>query len=88
MFELSDLKQTKVYQEALAEGEEKGVILGRQQEGVNFVVLLLNARFRELPQSSIDQIQKLSIEQLENLGKALLNFASEEDLRQWLDKAS
>ncbi|QGZ91364.1 hypothetical protein GQR42_19475 [Microcystis aeruginosa FD4] len=25
MFELSDLKQTRVYQEALAEGEERGL---------------------------------------------------------------
>ncbi len=28
MFELSDLKQTRVYQEALAEGEERGLERG------------------------------------------------------------
>ena len=84
MFELSDLKQTKVYQEALAEGEEKG----RQQGESSLVLRILNARFRELSPSLTEQIQGLSIEQLENLGEALLNFASEEDLRQWLEQNS
>ncbi len=78
MFELSDLKQTKVYQEALSEG--------RQQEGANLVLLILNSRFPELPSSITEQIRGLSVEQLENLGKALLNFGSEEDLRQWLEE--
>ncbi len=102
MFELNDLKQTKVYQEALAEGEEKGIVLGRQQgeeRGIelgrqlgrqqgeaNLVLLILNSRFGELSPSAIEQIRSLSIEQLENLGRALLNFDSEEDLRQWLEQ--
>ena len=97
MFELKDLKQTKVYQEALAEGEEKGIKLGRQQgkeKGIklgrqqgeaNLVLRQLNSRFREIPPSLIEQIRGLSIEQLENLGEALLNFGSEDDLRRWLE---
>jgi predicted transposase/invertase (TIGR01784 family) len=31
MFSLSDLKQTKVYQEALEEGKEEGIEIGQQQ---------------------------------------------------------
>lgn len=73
MFELSDLKQTKVYQEAFTEGES------------NLVLLQLNSRFPDLSPSLTEPIRGLSIEQLENLGKALLNFGSEDDLRQWLE---
>jgi flagellar biosynthesis/type III secretory pathway protein FliH len=64
MFGLSDLKQTRVYQEALAEGEERGIEQGIQrgieqgiergiqrglQEGERLVVEnLLRVRFGEL----------------------------------------
>lgn len=92
MFNLSDLKQTKVYQEALAEGEDlgeqRGILQGRQQEGVNLVLRLLNSRLGKIPSSLIEQIRRLSIEQLENLGEALLDFGSEGDLIQWLEQNS
>ncbi|MGK7954376.1 MAG: DUF4351 domain-containing protein, partial [Crocosphaera sp.] len=78
MFELADLKQTKVYQEALGEGEQKGE--------AKLVLMLLNTRFQDLSPALTEQIQGLSTEQLENLAKALLNFGSEGDLRQWLQQ--
>ncbi len=78
MFELADLKQTKVYQEALGEGEQKGE--------AKLVLMLLNTRFQDLSPALTEQIQGLSTEQLENLAKALLNFGSEGDLRQWLEQ--
>ncbi|EAZ89506.1 Rpn family recombination-promoting nuclease/putative transposase [Crocosphaera chwakensis] len=74
MFELADLKKTKVYQEAFTEGE------------ANLILLLLNTRFPDLSPILTEQIQGLSTEQLENLAKALLNFGSEADLRQWLEQ--
>ena len=74
MFELADLKKTKVYQEALAEGEAKLVL--RQ----------LNSRLGEVPQSLTEQIRGLSVEKLEDLGEALLDFTRETDLRQWLEQ--
>ncbi|WP_013325658.1 Rpn family recombination-promoting nuclease/putative transposase [Gloeothece verrucosa] len=78
MFNLSDLKQTRVYQEALTEG--------RQQEGFNLVLRQLNRRVGQISPIEIEQIQALSIEQLENLGEALLDFSSVEDLRRWLEE--
>ncbi|ACK69690.1 conserved hypothetical protein [Gloeothece citriformis PCC 7424] len=84
MFNLSDLKQTKVYQEALAEGEEKGIILGKQQGEANLVLRLLTRRFGEISPTLVEGIRGLSVEQLEDLAEALLDFRSEEDLRQWL----
>ncbi|ACK73870.1 conserved hypothetical protein (plasmid) [Gloeothece citriformis PCC 7424] len=80
MFNLSDLKQTKVYQEALAEGEG----IGRQQEGFNLVLRLLNRRIGQISPTLTEQIRGLSVEQLENLGEALLDFGTSSDLRQWL----
>ncbi len=74
MFELADLKKTKVYQEALTE------------EAVKLVLRLLNRRLGEVPQSLTEQISGLSVELLEDLGEALLDFTSETDLRQWLEQ--
>ncbi|WP_236738898.1 DUF4351 domain-containing protein [Chroogloeocystis siderophila] len=39
----------------------------------------------EIPQEVREQIQALSLEQLEALGEALLDFTAFEDLRDWLD---
>ena len=78
MFELADLKKTKVYQEALGEGEQK--------EAVKLVLRLLNRRFGEVTQSLTEQISQLPVEQVEDLGEALLDLESETDLRQWLSK--
>ena len=78
MFELADLKKTKVYQEALGEGEQK--------EAVKLVLRLLNRRFGEVTQSLTEQISQLPVEQVEDLGEALLDFTSETDLRQWLEQ--
>lgn len=78
MFELADLKQTKVYQEALGEGEQK--------EAVKLVLRLLNRRLGEVPQSLTEPITGLSVDRLEDLGEALLDFSRETDLRQWLEK--
>jgi len=66
MFGLSDLKQTRVYQEALAEGEEQGLERGLQ-EGERLVVEnLLRVRFGELDpeiQAIISRILQLSPEE-------------------------
>jgi predicted transposase YdaD len=78
MFELSDLKQTRVYQEALAEGETKGE--------VKLVLRLLNRRIGEIPHDLADQIRELPIEQIESLGEALLDFQNLSDLVSWLGR--
>ncbi|CCQ66881.1 hypothetical protein CWATWH0402_4892 [Crocosphaera watsonii WH 0402] len=74
MFELADLKKTKVYQEALTE------------EAVKLVLRQLNRRLGEVPQSLIEQIGGLSVDVIEDLGEALLDFTTETDLRQWLEQ--
>ncbi|WP_287712681.1 Rpn family recombination-promoting nuclease/putative transposase [Microcystis sp. M18BS1] len=79
MFGLSDLKQTRVYQEALAEGEERGL-----QEGERRVVEnLLRVRFGELDpeiQAIISRILQLSPEEFTPL---LLHCSKQELLKRF-----
>ena len=83
MFGLSDLKQTRVYQEALAEGEEQGLERGLQ-EGERLVVEnLLRVRFGELDpeiQAIISQILQLSPEEFTPL---LLHCSKQELLKRF-----
>jgi predicted transposase/invertase (TIGR01784 family) len=87
MFGLSDLKQTRVYQEALAEGEEQGLERGLErglQEGERLVVEnLLRVRFGELDpplQAIISRILQLSPEEFTPL---LLQCSKQELLKRF-----
>lgn len=95
MFTVSDLKQTKVYQEALDEGIEQGrtqgLTQGMQQaleEAIkrerSLLLRQLNRKIGEVPQRLIDSVQSLSFEQLEILGEALFDFEQPADLEVWL----
>lgn len=66
--------------------ERRGIEQGRQEEGVSLVVRLLNRRLGGVAVSLEEQIRQLSVEQLENLGEALLDFESEADLSHWLEQ--
>ncbi len=46
---------------------------------------LLNRSIGEISAELSTNIQSLSLEKLENLGEALLDFQSVEDLEQWLE---
>ena len=57
------------------------------QEGEQRLVLrLLNRRIGEIDASLIERVQGLSIEQLEALGEALLDFSEVADLEAWLNQ--
>ena len=76
MFLLTDIKQTRDYQEAREEGKQKGEtqILLRQ----------LSKRFGAMGSRCIQAINQLSLEQLEDLGEALLDFDNVAELDNWL----
>jgi predicted transposase/invertase (TIGR01784 family) len=76
MFGLSELKQTKVYQEALQEGKQEGE--------ATLVLRLLSRRFGTVSSEVQSQIQSLSLPQLEALADALLDFSGPAELREWL----
>jgi len=80
MFLLSDIKQTRVYQEARQEGREEGERNGE----VRLVLRLLSKRFGKVDDRRIQVINNLTLEQLDNLGEALLDFGELADLDSWL----
>ncbi|MEH2449741.1 MAG: DUF4351 domain-containing protein [Nostoc sp.] len=65
-------------------GYERGKEEGQQEQAQTLVLRLLQKRVGELPQQIREQIQSLSLEQLEALGEALLDFSAIADLLNWL----
>lgn len=74
------LKETRVYREIKEEGREEGL-----QREKTLILRLLTRRVGELPQDVRQRLETLSLEELENLGEALLDFTSIADLQSWLD---
>jgi predicted transposase/invertase (TIGR01784 family) len=87
LFREGMMRESVIYQEILAEGEQRGEQRGRQegrQEGERSLILRqLTRRVGELPQQVLERIENLSLEQLENLGEALLDFQVQADLETW-----
>ena len=88
MFGLSELKETKVYQEALQEGRQEGRQEGCQEGEERLVLRQLTRRFGAVSLEMKAQIQALSLSQLESLGEALLDFSQPSDLQNWLRSRS
>ena len=76
MFTMSELKQTRVYQEALEEGELKA--------GKSMILRQLQRQLGSVPDGVKAQIDTLDLPQLESLGEALLDFSQLSDLTDWL----
>jgi len=88
MFLLSDIKQTRVYQEARQEGRQEGIQegiqKGRQNEAKTLLLRLLSKRFGQLTDRQTFLISSLDVEELEELGEVFLDFVSLVDLDNWL----
>ena len=76
MFLLTDIKQTRVYQEARQEGKQEGEI--------QLLLRQLSKRFGQMGNLRIQAINQLSLEQLEDLGEAFLDFDNVSELDNWL----
>ena len=81
------MRESVIYQEIIAEGEAKGRAEGKQEGEVSLVLRILKKRLGQVSQELEKRIQTLSIEQLEDLGEALLDFTSEADLLDWLNRS-
>jgi predicted transposase/invertase (TIGR01784 family) len=83
MFGLSELRKTKVYQEALQEGKQEG-----KQEGLDhersLILRMLERRVGKVSQKARSQVLSLSFTELDSLGEALLDFSAPSDLKDWL----
>jgi hypothetical protein len=84
------MRLAPLYQEdrerARQEGVQQGLQQGLQQGEQQLIVRQLNRRLGNIDSSLIEQIQQLSIEQLETLGEELLDFATVADLELWLSQ--
>jgi predicted transposase/invertase (TIGR01784 family) len=88
MLGLSELKQTRVYQDArqegIQEGRQEGIQEGREEAARSLILKLLVYRIGLVSEDMSARIQRLSIPQVERLGEALLNFSSGADLENWM----
>lgn len=63
---------------------EEGIQQGKQEGTLSLVLRLLRRRIGPIEPGIEEQIRKLSLEQLENLGEVLLDFSTVSDLVAWL----
>ncbi|WP_293132590.1 Rpn family recombination-promoting nuclease/putative transposase [Microcoleus sp. bin38.metabat.b11b12b14.051] len=68
--------------------KEEGREEGRQQGQINTIMRLLNRRFGQINPDVQTQIAELSIDKLNDLTEALLDFSNAEDLTAWLQANS
>jgi predicted transposase/invertase (TIGR01784 family) len=80
MFSVSELRQTRVYRDAMDEG--------RVEEAQALVLRLLARRLSTVSPSMETQIRALSLSRVEDLGEALLGFSDLGDLEKWLQSQS
>ncbi|MFM7475431.1 MAG: Rpn family recombination-promoting nuclease/putative transposase [Microcystis aeruginosa] len=74
------MRESVIYQDI----RESGKAQGRREEAVSLILRLLNRRLGEISSTLSQQIRELSLEQLETLGEALLDFTSLTVLTTWL----
>lgn len=72
MLELTDMKETRVYEEGLEEGTKA------------LILRLLRRKLGELPEALQEQVSQLSLTTLEALGEALFDFETVADVQGWL----
>ncbi|MBD2693592.1 DUF2887 domain-containing protein [Anabaena catenula] len=65
---------------AIRDAKEEGIVKGER----SLVLRQLNRRLGTIPDGLLSQIQALSVEQVEALGEALLDFSTLADLEEWL----
>ncbi|AOW98944.1 transposase [Moorena producens PAL-8-15-08-1] len=66
-------------------GKEIGKEIGRKKEAIALIMRQLKKRFGEIDTKTISKIEKLTIEELENLGEDFLDFNNITDLENWLN---
>lgn len=72
------MKESVIYQDILEQGNKQG-----EQR---LIIRQLNRRFSEINPLLIERVRGLSIEQLETLGEALLDFSEVAELEAWLNQ--
>jgi predicted transposase YdaD len=74
------MQQSVIYQEWREEFLQEGEQIGE----IKLILRQLSRRIGELSPEMRSQIQALSLDQLESLGEALLDFTKPNDLNDWM----
>jgi predicted transposase/invertase (TIGR01784 family) len=90
LFRKETMRGSVIYQEiredGLLEGRQLGLLEGRKDEALSFLTRQLTRRIGPIASETREQIQTLSVEELEDLGEALLDFSEASDLTNWLNE--
>ncbi len=78
------MQESVIYQDIKEQGIKQGIKQGLQQGQAILVLRQLKRRIGEVESGDETRVTGLSIEQLEALGEALLDFSSRDDLLAWL----
>jgi predicted transposase YdaD len=79
LFQEDIMKESVIYQEIFETGEQQGL-----QREKAYIIRQIVKKVGEMPQELRSTIELLSIDQLEVLGEALLDFTNLQDLQNWL----
>ncbi len=79
-------KSALFIQEWIEEGREEGIQIGEHSGFCSLTLLQIGHRVGEIDEASRERVQALSNHQLVELGKALLNFSTLDDLHKWLNE--
>ena len=88
LFQEEIMQESVIYQDIIQRGEAIGEQRGKQKGQATLILRLLSRRFGETSAELEQKIQTLSTTQLEDLGEALLDFSSQNDLTTWLQNNS
>ncbi|MEW6352000.1 MAG: Rpn family recombination-promoting nuclease/putative transposase [Thermodesulfobacteriota bacterium] len=72
-------------EQGILQGIEQGMMEGRRREASSLTIRLLTRKLGGLDDPTRDRVGQLSLEELEALGEALLDFTGSADMEQWLD---
>jgi len=78
------MRLAPLYQQDRELAKQEGLEEGLQKEK-RLIIRLLNRRIGEIDSLLIQKVQELTVEKLEELGEALLDFTSVTDLETWLE---
>ena len=76
-----------LYLEQIDIATQKGKAEGKAEGEKSLMIRMLTRKLGKLDDDSIDLINNLSLESIECLGDALLDFNTADDLTTWLDKS-
>ena len=85
-FDKSALFIQEWIEEGREEGREEGIQIGEHSGFCSLRLLQIGHRVGEIDEASRERVQGLSNHELVELGKALLNFSTLDDLHKWLNE--